>query len=148
MNLPLKYNLSRVGVILSNWSIALLIYAPIAFLGSLITAVIPGILILLWFAAIVFTLGTALLLPDFTTFPSQIGDFLNNSSGFLDFALISAPYALVIGLILSVVSSILLALEPSTKKHHGRIAITIIIAVILAIVCVYIIITAANKGGA
>lgn len=116
-----RAHLAHVGVILSNVSIATIVFGAVSLVSALIAVLMPALLIVGWFVAIFFSVGILLLLDGFRTFPQNVGTFMEGMTPFLEGLSAAAPYMIGVGLALAVLSAVLLPFEPSMEKHHGRI---------------------------
>lgn len=129
MNIKLKSNLTRIGVISSNLSIACYIYTITALLSALLIAILPIFLFFLWVIVIVFTLGLIFLNPDFISFSDSILSGVEQQGNIVTALYNSIPEALVIGVILTILSIILFCFEPTGRKRPARLAVTITLSV-------------------
>ena len=127
MSLQTRFNLSRTGVILSNLSFAALIYGVVAMLSTLVVVLVPLLAILLWVAAIFFTLGLGTFIDGFWEFPEKMLSGIEFINPIMPAIFASSPIAMLAGTVLSIISAILLSFGPTGKKHVARIVVTVLI---------------------
>ena len=130
--------LTHLGIIFSNLSIAMLVVGCAALFAGVFSALVTMIWIMLWFAGLVFSVGTIfVMVPDYLS-------WLTNSSKFLEaipfqtfFEIVK--YLLPIGIVLGVCSIICLAFDKH-KNHKGRIIFSSIVLALLVITFVIVLI--------
>ncbi len=127
----------RLGAVLSNVSVFLLLLGIALFLATLLSGVVTGlfviILMLLVILAIIFTLGLILLaipeeLEQLLSFNETLGSI---TVWFGNAAARVSPYALCLAAVFAAISVILLSID-KTKKHMPRIVLSVFIVIIAA----------------
>ena len=138
-----RAGLSRLGYICSGLSIALVLIGVIAPLSGVLTVLLTVFLLFAWGIAVLFSVGLLLLSPEFLALPEKIFA-LETAGEWTERFMTATPYMFGVGIALSLASVVLLSLEPSEKKHVGRIVVSVVFLVLAVAVLV---IDLLNKTG-
>lgn len=123
--------LSRLGVILSNISIASLIIFVCSLITPILLALGYGLGIILIFA----TVGTIfVMIPNYW---QLLTSFMTNTSKLLNPLLSALPYLLGIGLA-TAIASVLILLFDKQRNHKGRIVFGIIVILLIVVAFVFV----------
>lgn len=135
IKIPARYMhslyLSRLGVILSNISIASLIIFVCSLITPILLALGYGLGIILIFA----TVGTIfVMIPNYW---QLLTSFMTNTSKLLNPLLSALPYLLGIGLA-TAIASVLILLFDKQRNHKGRIVFGIIVILLIVVAFVFV----------
>ena len=139
-----RAGLSRLGYICSGLSIALVLIGVIAPLSGVLTVLLTVFLLFAWGIAVLFSIGLLLLSPEFLALPEKIFALVETAGEWTERFMTATPYMFGVSIALSLASVVLLSLEPSEKKHVGRIVVSVVFLVLAVAVLV---IDLLNKTG-
>ncbi len=126
-----SFYLSRLGVILSNISIASLIIFVCSLITPILLALCYGVGIILIFA----TIGTIfVMIPNYW---QLLTSFMTNTSKLLNPLLSVLPYVLGIGLA-TAIASVLILFFDKQRNHKGRIVFGIIVVLLIVVAFVFV----------
>ena len=126
--------LSHLGAILSNASVVLLLLCTLGLLFILFFWMVPVLLLIAWFFALLFSVGLLLLSEAFRAFPAKAADSMETVGVIVDRVRMLLPYALCVGVLTCVLSIVLIPLDPSPCKSNWRVGLAVAVLLLLFMV--------------